>query len=228
MASVQMSGLDPREIRNNKLDLVERLADDLAHEIKNPLHSMVINLEVLRRRIGRAGVHDADELLRFVGVVNAELDRVSRRVEILLRLLRPDRSGEPVTIQEILDEILELLEIERERLGVSLEIRAATEPLRGYVGREPGRQLVLNVVLSALERTPPRGRLVVETEPDAGEARLRVRSVPPEGSPGSAAALDPERLAVFRALAEAVGGRVEDLRSGTVAELVLTLPARAV
>jgi hypothetical protein len=69
---------------------------------------------------------------------------------------------------------------------------------------------------------------VVEPEPDPGEARLRIRSEPPEGSDESAAALDPERLAVFRALAEAVGGRVQDLRSGTVAELVLALPARAV
>src|SRR5690606_30390207 len=41
----------PMMIRDNKLALVERLADDLAHEIKNPLHAMVINLEVLRRRI---------------------------------------------------------------------------------------------------------------------------------------------------------------------------------
>src|ERR1700741_2799475 len=34
----------PPALRANKLDLLERLADDLAHEIKNPLHSMVINL----------------------------------------------------------------------------------------------------------------------------------------------------------------------------------------
>ena len=44
---------DQGTIRENKLELVERLADDLAHEIKNPLHSMVINLEVLRRRLTR-------------------------------------------------------------------------------------------------------------------------------------------------------------------------------
>jgi signal transduction histidine kinase len=85
---------DQETIRENKLALVERLADDLAHEIKNPLHSMVINLEVLRRRIARLEGDSNEDLLRYAGVLNAELERVSRRVELLLRLVRPNRESE--------------------------------------------------------------------------------------------------------------------------------------
>ena len=36
------------DLHASRYALLSRLADDLAHEIKNPLHSMVINLEVLR------------------------------------------------------------------------------------------------------------------------------------------------------------------------------------
>ena len=54
-------------LRANKLDLLERLADDLAHEIKNPLHSMVINLEVLKRRVARAD--SPDEVQRYIVVL---------------------------------------------------------------------------------------------------------------------------------------------------------------
>ena len=39
------------DTRANRYDILSRLADDLAHEIKNPLNAIVVNLEVLRRKI---------------------------------------------------------------------------------------------------------------------------------------------------------------------------------
>src|SRR5687768_15352006 len=105
MASTQTESADLQAIRANKLALVERLADDLAHEIKNPLHSMVINLEVLRRRIARLAETDQGELLRYAGVVGGELDRVTRRIDLLLRLVRPER-GELTTLGETVGEML--------------------------------------------------------------------------------------------------------------------------
>jgi len=83
------SGNQALVLRANKLDLLERLADGLAHEIKNPLHSMVINLEVLKRRVARAD--SPDEVQRYIGVLAGELERVNRRIELLLRLSRPGR-----------------------------------------------------------------------------------------------------------------------------------------
>jgi CheY-like chemotaxis protein len=89
-ASGARSSAEPVSLRANKLDLLERLADDLAHEIKNPLHSMVINLEVLKRRLNRVKNGEVDDVLRYAGVLGEELDRVHRRIELLLRLLIAD------------------------------------------------------------------------------------------------------------------------------------------
>ncbi|NIP60786.1 MAG: hypothetical protein GWO00_23330, partial [Gemmatimonadetes bacterium] len=55
------------------LELVSRWADDLAHEIKNPLHAMVINLELVKRR---ATGEDAGALIQRAEVVESELYRV--------------------------------------------------------------------------------------------------------------------------------------------------------
>src|SRR5688500_17512833 len=93
---------DPVRLRVNKLELLERLADDLAHDIKNPLHSMVINLEVLRRRAARVGGDEGDDLQRYAGVLSTELERVNRRIELLLRLSRPARAAELASLSDVL------------------------------------------------------------------------------------------------------------------------------
>lgn len=108
-----------RPIPQTELDaarfaLIARLADDLAHEIKNPLHSLVINLEVLKRRIEKGASEGA---LERAEVLAHELERLHVMVEALLKLIRPaKRSVAPLSLREILDGVLPLVAL-RFRLG---------------------------------------------------------------------------------------------------------------
>ena len=199
-------------IRANKLELLERLADDLAHEIKNPLHSMVINLEVLKRRLARTG--EPDDVLRYIGVLGGELERVNRRIELLLRLSRPGRGAEPTTLHELLDELMELLQLEARHHRATVEYDPGTRMARVRTVRATTRQVILNLVLEVLDGVEEGGTLRLALSEEDGRARLTVAApgvaLPDpaleEGEPTS-------RYAVARALAEAVGGAVEALES---------------
>lgn len=204
----------PGAERTKKLDLIERLADDLAHEIKNPLHSMVINLEVLKRRVSRPGGSPPEELLRYVGVLTGELDRVNRRVELLLRLIRPDRGGgEATTLEEALGEILELLELEQKRRKVSVHYEPSSIPVRDHLPLDPARQLVAGLLFDTVEMVPSGGALTIRTEVDPPWSRLKVEAVGPEsGAAVDLLALHDElvaRLAVVRNLTDRLGGQLE-------------------
>lgn len=213
------------ELRANKLDLLERLADDLAHEIKNPLHSMVINLEVLKRRVARAGGEGQDEVLRYIGVLSGELERVNRRIELLLRLSRPGRAAESTTLNELAEELMELIQLEARHHAATVEYDPGAQMARIHVPREPARQVILNLVLEVLDVLDSGGVLRIAISRDGDGARLSVEgscaAPPPEGSP---------RLEVARALAAVLGGRVDPQEgpegtSGVVHRVELVLPA---
>lgn len=193
---------DPVAVRANKLDLLERLADALAHEIKNPLHSMVINLEVLKRRLSRAPSEGAD-VLRYATVLGEELERVNRRIELLLRLSRPDRGGaDDTTLNELVEEVMELVTLEARHRDARVAYDPGGIMARVHVGRQHARQIILNLFLDALDGLGAGDTLDVDIRTEGAHAVLTV-------SGGSSSGGGGERLSVAAALAEAVGGRVD-------------------
>jgi signal transduction histidine kinase len=232
MESLEIHGIDVQNLRANKLSLVERLADDLAHEIKNPLHSMVINLEVLKRRVSRWSGADAADLMRYVVILSDELDRVNRRVDLLLRMVRPERGGELVFLAEAVDELLELVELERDRQGVSIDLRAAATAPSAKIPRDIGRQIILNLLVIAMDAAAPGGAVTITPRSNAKEDLLRILAVPTQDrDPLSPDGVEEDRTrrATVGALAASVGGRI-DLRSppggpSDATELTFALPA---
>ena len=199
-------------VRANKLDLLERLADDLAHEIKNPLHSMVINLEVLKRKVARAA-GESEDLQRYFGVLSGELERVNRRIELLLRMSRPGRAAESTTLRDLVEELMELIQLEARHREASVDFQPGEGVSRIFVPREPARQVILNMVLDALDSAGPGSTLRVHLDEADDGVRMRVESQggdPSEDEPGPL-----ERVAVARHLAERMGGRVEGDEPGS-------------
>jgi signal transduction histidine kinase len=223
---------DAGSIRANKLELLERLADDLAHEIKNPLHSMVINLEVLKRRLSRAAPAGGDDVLRYAGVLSEELDRVHRRIELLLRLSRPDRAPEETTLQEVVEELLELIQLEARQHGAHLEFHRGGETDRIRVSRAHLRQIILNLVLHALDRADGDGTLEMAVRGGNGRSELVVCAAPGTGAAdgGKPRPSLTGPLAVAAVLAEGVGATIsehiaEDGRTGHTLGLPLVRAA---
>jgi signal transduction histidine kinase len=214
-ASGARSAAEPVSLRANKLDLLERLADDLAHEIKNPLHSMVINLEVLKRRLNRVKEAEIGDVLRYAGVLGEELDRVHRRIELLLRLSRPERAPEETTLSELVDELLELIHLEARHHGTRVTFHRGSDTDRIRVSRGAVRQIILNLVLHALECAGAGALLEIEVRNTADQATLSVRGGPdPDRAPGAGAPRGARRinrsLAAATSLAEGAGGSVRD------------------
>jgi signal transduction histidine kinase len=211
--STRTLAISPVQLQANRFALVSRLADDLAHEVKNPLHAIVINLELVRRRIG-SGAPDA--ALDRVHVVEEEVRRIHHIVEALFQLIRPERNGEPVELGLVLGELLPLLEL-RARLA---RVDLGYTPLDGEhvvaMTRTEVKQIVLNLTEAALAATPAEGAIRISAEPGPLAVELRIAhdgaaQIPVAGPDGT----PPIGPGVARSLAESRGGRLLEEPSGT-------------
>lgn len=201
--------LSEQELQANRFALISRLADDLAHEVRNPLHAVFINLEVLRRRVA-AG--DATVALERAAVIEHEIHRVHEIVDQLLRLLRPDRSaGEPVDVEALVGEVASLV-----RLHASLDRTAMHyEPCPAALvalPRDALRFALLNLAEAVLDvARAVRGSILLAAECDADVVRIRIAAEPPHADAVAApAAVDLgacfERLAAAHFHAERLLG----------------------
>ena len=103
-----LADLNEERVRANRFELVSRLADDLAHEIKNPLNAIVINLEVLKVRANKG---DTTAVVERAAVIDHEVRRLHHLMDRLLQLLRPDREDAgQLALDQVLDEVLPLVE----------------------------------------------------------------------------------------------------------------------
>lgn len=158
------------EVRANRMDLVARWADDLAHEIKNPLHAMVINLELVKRR---ASAGEAGPLVDRIQVVEAELHRVHFLVESLLRLVRPWPDRPSADVAAVFEDIMPVLEARARIRKIGLEHR----PGAGTVAIAPGNLtlVLLNLVDNAMEASGENDRLATACRSEDRQVRITIR-----------------------------------------------------
>ncbi len=149
-------------IQSEKLAVTGKLAASLAHEINNPLQSVIGCLGLAQESLAAGEKKDADELLQ---IATEELERAASIVAQLRDLNRPASSGEkgPADVNLLLEYVLMLTREQCHRRGVEV-VRDAMVDLPSLV-LAPDRiqQAFLNLVLNAMEAMPDGGRLHVST-----------------------------------------------------------------
>ncbi len=156
--------LDDR-IHAERLALVGVMSARFAHEIRNPLTSILINLDLLRDSIRARGAGVEDE--ESVGAIASEVNRIQNVVRDYLRFGRkPQLARGPVVLDDLLRGHLAMLAPELGQREVALVLDLGAD---GAVVDADGDQLwqaILNLVRNAMEAMPGGGRLTITTRRD--------------------------------------------------------------
>ena len=157
--------------RTETLSAMGRMAAGIAHEIRNPLSIIKNSAQLLREELADVGVEND-----LVESIPEEVDRLNETLTAYLEFARdaPMRM-EDVDLPRLVRRTLRLAERELEQAGVVVEAQldgARSPELRA----DPRRlqQVLLNLVLNAIQAMPGGGELRVEVRDDRGEVRLVV------------------------------------------------------
>ena len=143
--------------RSDRLAALGTLAAGLAHEIKNPLHSVLTFSRHLPRRFDEEKFR-----MQFQSVVPRELERINRIVERLLELARPSQLNFAlVRLPTLVERVLDLYANQLESSGVALRRAYARDLPPVQADEDALYRALVNVVGNALDAMIGGGRLTV-------------------------------------------------------------------
>ncbi len=157
-------------VQAEKMATAGRLTASIAHEINNPLQGVRNCLHLASR-----GELSAQERQEYLQLAREELDRLMTTVQRMLDFYRPAAvERRPADLHDLIDRVARLLRREMEQRGVHLHLDLAEDMPYPPVVRDQIQQVLLNLVLNAIEAMPEGGDLRIETRYDAQEVYVSV------------------------------------------------------
>ncbi len=169
--------LEKRAADAEALSAMGTLALNLAHEIRNPLNAAVLQLHLLDKDLGKLDL-DPDvrtALNRRTRIVGDEIGRLSRLLTEFLELTRPRGiAREPVHVAQLVDDVLDLERATADGVGVRIERDIAPDGCVAMGDQEKLKQVMLNLVVNALEAMRTGGTLTVRVASEGGWVTVTV------------------------------------------------------
>jgi PAS domain S-box-containing protein len=150
--------LERRVLVAEKLAALHTLSAGVAHELRNPLSAMDLNLHLLDEALKERGGL-AREVAHYLQVVNAECRRLSAILDNFMRFARPTSMDlHEVNLRKVIAHIMALMQFEAQERKIKLEERVE-EGLPTVFGDETQiSQVLVNIVVNAFHAMPNGGQ----------------------------------------------------------------------
>jgi signal transduction histidine kinase len=202
-----------------RLTALGNLAAGVAHDVRNPLNAIKLLSSHAIDTLPEGG--DSERAAKHLKTIREEVDRIEEIVTRFLSLAKDRKlEPEPIKIDVLLQECLDLLRRDAEKRDVRLQsdLRAGDTVL--MLDREQWRRAALNVLINALEACPAGGRVRLFSRVTDSACEVEVR----DDGPGMSKDLQERAfepyfttkstgtglgLAITRGIVEEHGGRIE-------------------
>jgi signal transduction histidine kinase len=145
-----------------KRRLLSRLLARLAHEIRNPLSSLDIHVQLLEEDLGQIAPQTRERLAGRLEIIHGELHRLENVVKQFLRLAGPSALELTVVdMPKIFEHVRGLLEPEAAAREIELVTHLAKDLPRFKGDADQLVQALLNLTINALQAVERRGRVAL-------------------------------------------------------------------
>ncbi|RVU46839.1 hypothetical protein FRC91_14955 [Bradymonadales bacterium TMQ1] len=226
-------------LMKQKLEIPAALATGLAHEVRNPLNAIGLQMTLLERRL-RSSEVDEGVYGQVLEAVRAELRRIQGLNSEILDFAKPvDIHTGPVDVAGMFYEIRRNHELTLEAGGVQMDIEVEGDPVM-ICDRDRLMQVFINLMTNAVEAMPDGGLMRVQVVQSESGLRVEFGDSGQGMSPAmkyrifdlfytSKASGTGIGLAIARKIVEAHGGSIDVLSrpgEGTTFTVYLPYPRR--
>ncbi len=223
--------------KQERLAYIGTLAAGLAHEIRNPLNSIKMNVELIEGDPAGGDGAGREELARRLGRIRREAEQLQNILDEFLAFARPPKMEPMVTdLGQYLEDLLEFFEPECRGAGVTVRRDFAPDPYPVRIDPAQFKHVIINLLRNAVEAIGQHGEVTVSTRELEREVEIRVADNGggvPAGDAGKVFEVfysTKERgtglgLAIARRIVEEHGGALAlENRPGLGATFVIRLP----
>jgi signal transduction histidine kinase len=141
------------------------LSAGVAHEIKNPLTSIDIHIQLMKKEIAKLEGEETKNMSNLLVIVKEEVDRLNSIVQDFLFAVRPmSMSTSMEDINEIVKEMAQFLQYEVEEQDIEFVLDLDEDLPRVLVDPKYLKQAFLNVIKNAIEAIHGKGEIHIKTE----------------------------------------------------------------
>ncbi len=173
-----------------QLEELSRLTGELAHEIKNPLSTIKINLKLTAEELeaSEKNNHSFARALRKLAVIQKEADRVEQILDGFLRYLdRGELQVENADINELLSDMVDFYSPQATSRSITIRLGLSDKPLVCKVDMDMLKQAILNLFINAQQAMSDGGELIIRTASQEGNAVIELSD--------TGIGIEPEKLA---------------------------------
>ncbi|MGA2297159.1 MAG: ATP-binding protein [FCB group bacterium] len=177
----EQHALTDKLVQADKLVLLGQLSAGVAHEIRNPLAAVNLNLQILQRRFPK----DTTEF-PYISTALQGVDRISKIVEVTLNFSRqslPDIKG--ISFNQLIPATLELMASVLKRKDITIDMQLADELPNIQADGKQMQQVFINLIKNSADAIKTKGNITIRTYSEAssrrGEGDYVVASISDDG-----------------------------------------------
>ena len=154
---------------------IAALAGGLAHEIRNPLSTIRLNLGLLAEDFAEAPTPREQRALQKIRTVERECQRLGDILDDFLRFVR----AKPLRLvscdlKQVVQEMIDFVTPQCSALGIEVVQYLHADPPPVLLDRELFKQALLNLLINAQHAMPHGGQIVLQSRPVDGAVQLDV------------------------------------------------------
>ena len=163
--------LERRVRESERLAYIGELTTSLAHEIRNPLSSVKMNIQILLK-----GMNTNERDNRRAEIVVKAISRLERILTEMLDFARPLKLNlETASIRAVIDGCLEMLDVRFKERNIVVKKKCSTSVPDIPMDADKMQQAIINVLVNSLEAIEKDGVIEIAARREAGGDGVRVR-----------------------------------------------------